>query len=121
MRKINLIITIICICLYAANVFVFKKTDNKIQPFFICWFNDLLAPVFVLSYINYRFGELYNFHSLIRVLLLCTTFTVIWEFAGYIIKQNSVFDPVDIACYYIGGTAYYIIIKIYNAIKKRCH
>lgn len=112
MKRTNIIILVICFSLYLINNFVLKKYESSFQMFFICWFNDLIAPILALAYINFRFGE--KILSIIRIIVFCTMFALFWEFGALIIKPNSVFDPLDIICYYIGGLAYYIIISIHK-------
>ena len=118
MKRANIIIILFCLSLYIINNYIIKRIENVFQDFFICWFNDLLAPILVLAYINFRFGDNHKLNSLLTVLLLCTVFCAVWEIGGLIIKQNSTFDPLDIACYYIGGLIYYFAMRVYNYIKK---
>ena len=119
MKRAYFFIILFCIILYIVNNCIFKWIENAFQEFFVCWFNDLLAPILVLSYINFRFGDNYKLNSLFTILLLCTVFCIVWEIGGLIIKQNSTFDPLDIACYYIGDLMFYFILIVYNYIKKQ--
>lgn len=115
---INTIILIVCIVLYLSNIFILKKAESPFQLFFICWFNDLIAPIFALSIINLKFGKKISFYTISRIAILCTVFAVVWEIIGSHIKPNSVFDITDILCYYYGGIIYYCIFLIYNHIKS---
>lgn len=113
-KRVNLIIILLCLVLYFTNRLVLKQIESIFQSFFICWFDDLLAPVAVLAYINFRFGKQYHLYSILHILFLCSVFCVIWEYGGMLLKKNSVFDYIDIVCYYFGGIIYYLIIKIYH-------
>ena len=103
----------ICViaALYILNNSVFKQiTTGFLREFFICYFNDLMAPMFILAYTNIllrtKGKRLCNIN---HILPFCLCMGCIWEFLAPIIKQGSVTDPCDIFAYMLGGSMYWII------------
>lgn len=119
MKQVNTILLLICCGLYILNITIFKRIEGVFQNFFICWFNDLIAPIFALAYLNLRCLGGFTFYTPLRIIVLCTVFSIVWELIGQYIKPNSVTDPIDVACYYLGGLLYFYIIKIEKSIESK--
>ena len=95
------------------NLFIKKLTSGNIQYFFICYFNDILAPLVILPYCNILFEyvniKLIDFKYIIIFILICG---FVWEFLAPFIKENSFCDLFDFIAYITGAAIYWIIQKI---------
>lgn len=121
-RILNLSIFISCIILYGFNTIIFSSIHNyNLHYFFSSYFNDLLAPLLLFSYINLILSltdkKMYSLKYLILIIIL-TSF--VWEYIAPIFKPTSISDPIDILFYFIGTLIYWIIYKIWNqkSLKK---
>jgi len=115
-RLENISIFITCVILHFMNVLVFLKINNSsLHYFFSCYFDDLLAPILLLSYVNLLLSiynkKLYTLRYLILFILLVS---IVWEYLVVYIKPNSVSDPFDILCYVLGTIIYWIIHTKWN-------
>ena len=102
-RIYNLIILVLALSLYLLN----NHFTHEINWFFMFYFNDFLAIVVLLSFLNivYPF-KLTNIWLIILVTLLAS---FVWEYVALFIKKGAVFDPIDIICYF-GSMLIYLII-----------
>ena len=118
-KPINLVLMVLVICLYLLNNLIFKQqTTGIIQYFMICHFNDLICPMFFLSYSNVLLisinREMTNLKELI-IFGFCAG--VVWEFFAPLIKASSTPDIVDLICYLLGTTLYWWIQRSFQIIK----
>lgn len=101
--------------LYLFNNIIFKKiTIGIINYFFICYFNDVLAPIWILSYSNILLSE--NKKEMVKIsVILSFTFCcgLIWEFFAPLIKKTSVTDIIDLFAYLFGGLIFWFIQKLH--------
>ncbi|KUK72728.1 MAG: hypothetical protein XD90_1759, partial [Methanobacterium sp. 42_16] len=109
----NLMIFTISILMYVLNTLIFSKiTSFKLNYFFNCYFNDLLAPILLLSYINLLLSilkeKIYSLKYLILIILLCS---IVWEYLIIYFKPNSVSDPLDVLFYLLGTLIYWFLAK----------
>lgn len=113
-RKINLILMVTVLFLYLINNMHLKKnTSGHFRCFFICYFNDLICPLFFISYCNILLITINKEMVKLRwILLLGFCAGLIWEYIGPIIKPSSVKDYLDLVCYMIGSVLYWVIIKL---------
>ena len=109
----DLIVILVIAALYLLNNNIFKQnTTGILREFFICYFNDLMAPMFLLAYSNILLGTKgKRLCNIKHILPFCLCAGCIWEFLAPIIKQGSVTDPCDIIAYLFGGIIYWIIEK----------
>ena len=109
----DLIVICVIAVLYVLNNNVFKQnTKGALREFFICYFNDFMASMFLLAYSNILLGtEDKRLGSIKYILPFCLCAGCIWEFLAPIIKRGSVTDPCDIIAYLLGGSMYWIIEK----------
>ena len=110
----NIILIIIVICLYCVNnIFLKKCTQGIIQYFFICYFNDLICPLFFLSYVQILFLLINkNILSLKVILFIGFLCGLVWELFAPLINRESITDVFDFFSYIIGSIVYYIICKL---------
>ena len=101
-RIYNLIILIIFLSLYFLN----NHFWHEINWFFMFYFNDFLAIVVLLSFLNivYPF-KLTNLWIIILVTILAA---FVWEYLALFIKPGSIFDLMDIISYF-GSMMIYLI------------
>jgi len=111
-RPLNIILIAIVLILYFLNNNVFKVyTTGLLQRFFISYFNDLMCPLFFVSYSNLLLitvnKEMRKLHW---ILLLCLSAGLLWEFVAPLVKHSSVTDFFDLLCYLIGAAVYWLIL-----------
>ena len=111
---INLILIIAVLLLYFLNnMFLKWHTTGIVQEFFICYFNDLMCPIFFLSYSNLLLlGINMELKKLHWILLYGFCAGLIWEFVGPLIKVSSVTDFFDLVCYLLGSIFYWGITRL---------
>lgn len=112
-RSENLMIFIISILMYVLNTLIFSKiTYFQLNYFFNCYFNDLLAPILLFSYINLLLSilrkKIYSLKYLVIIILLCS---IAWEYLIIFFKPHSVPDPIDILFYIFGTVIYWLLFK----------
>lgn len=112
----NFLIFIISVLLYLLNRFIFLNINNStLNFFFSCYFDDLLAPLLLFSYINILLSfynkKIYSLKYLIIFILLVS---IVWEYLICFIRPTSVSDPIDILFYVLGTLIYWIIHKKWN-------
>jgi len=112
----NFLIFIICIGLYGLNKLIFSSIKNyKLNFFFASYFNDILAPLLLFSYINLLLSlietKLYSLKYLILIIIVCS---FVWEYLALFFKPTSVLDPLDIVFYVLGTLIYWLIHKRWN-------
>lgn len=115
-RPINLTLIICVSILYFINNTVLKLcTTGHLQLFFICHFNDLICPLFFLSYSNLLLITIQRELTKIKgIVLLCLIAGLIWEYFTPLIKPSSVSDIVDIICYLVGASLYWFLLTLNN-------
>ena len=102
-RIINLVILILALVLYLLNNHIL----HEINWFFMFYFNDFLAIVVLLSFLNVIYPyKLTNVWLIILVTLLAS---FVWEYVALFIKSGSVFDLMDIFSYF-GSMVIYLIL-----------
>ena len=111
-RPINLVLIGLVICAYwLNNSFLKVHSEGIVQMFLICYFNDLICPLFFFSYANLLLltvkKEIRKLWVVISI-SICTSF--VWEFVAPFIKPSSTTDPLDILCYVTGGIVYWAIL-----------
>ena len=116
----NLLILITCVLLYVFNTFIFSKLNDMIlKYFFSCYFNDLLAPILLFSYINLILSlinkKIYSLKYLMIIIIPCS---LIWEYLAIFLKPTSVSDPMDILFYFYGTFIYWMVYKIWVQKKE---
>lgn len=79
----------------------------------MCYFNDLICPIFFLSYSNILLITIEReINKPFEIILECFLCGIVWEFFAPIIKDNSTTDLYDILFYIMGGIMYYLLQKI---------
>ena len=110
--EIQLILIIMILYMLNKTYFIHNTTGN-IQMFYQCYFNDLLAPVFMLSLIVIMFGmfelEIKQYYLFILIGMIAG---LCWEYIIPMIKQSSISDVNDLICYFIGINIFYILKRI---------
>ncbi len=120
-KKQNVIILLCCACLYCLNRFWLKKAIQLPVVGYVlrCHFNDFLAGIAILAYINLIFSisKFSNFRIITFPNGICITFScaLLWEFILPWFFPHGVSDWLDILAYVFGGMLY---IKISHSIQK---
>ena len=102
-RIYNLIILIVGLSLYLLN----NHFLHEINWFFMFYFNDFLAIVVLLSFLNVIYPyKLTNVWLIIVVTILAS---FVWDFVALFIKAGAIFDFIDVICYF-GSMMIYIVL-----------
>ena len=105
---LNIMILVITFLVYLVNQNILKETNCI---FFLCYFNDLLAPILLLSFSNFL---LYYYNKEIKgknIYLFIGICALFWEFITPLYKKNSICDFIDILMYFIGASIYVILVR----------
>ena len=102
-RVYNIIIFVIALSLYLFN----NHFLHEINWFFMFYFNDFLAIVVLLSFLNIVYP--YKLTNLWLIILVTILASFEWEYVALFIKPESIFDFVDIICYF-GSMVIYLVI-----------
>lgn len=105
-----IILVIVSILYLLNNCFIKGATVGLPHDFFVCYFNDLMAPMFMLSYSNILLGTIgRRISKLTHIFEFCLVIGSIWEFVAPLMKKGAVWDPFDILCYMLGGIIYWVL------------
>lgn len=118
-KPINLILIVIVLFLYTLNnLFLKKYTQGIIQLFLRCYFNDLICPLFFISYSNLMLISVNKeIKELKHIMLFGFSSGMIWEFVSPIINSRSVTDKLDLLFYIIGAFLYWCSVKAFSKEK----
>lgn len=113
-RPINGFFMLAVVILYLSNNFYIKSHScGLMQWFFICFFNDLICPLFFVSYANtllLTVGK--EIRKLHHILALCLSAGLFWELGGPLLKPTATTDFWDILFYLLGGFIYWIFLTL---------
>ena len=102
-RVYNIIIFVIALSLYLFN----NHFLHEVNWFFMFYFNDFLAIVVLLSFLNIVYP--YKLTNLWLIVLVTILASFVWEYVALFIKPGSIFDFLDIICYF-GSMVIYLVI-----------
>ena len=102
-RIYNLIILIVGLSLYLLN----NHFLHEINWFFIFYFNDFLAIVVLLSFLNLIYP--YKLTNVWLIIIVTILASFVWEYVALYIKAGAIFDIIDVICYF-GSMVIYIIL-----------
>ena len=105
-RAYNIIIFVIALSLYLLN----NHFLHEINWFFMFYFNDFLAIVVLLSFLNIVYP--YKLTNLWLIILVTILASFVWEYVALFIKPGSIFDFVDIICYFGSMVIYLVILYV---------
>ena len=100
--------------LFLMNNFIFKNISIiYLNMFFNYYFNDIIAPIVYLSYINILTCSFLDksINSLVIIILIIIVCSFFWEYVALFLKPSSIFDINDIICYFIGGFIFYLLTQ----------
>ena len=93
-RVYNLIIFIVSLGLYYFN----NHFLHDINWFFMFYFNDFLAIVVLLCFLNIVYP--YKLTNLWLIIIVTILASFVWEYLALFIKPGSIFDIFDIISYF---------------------
>lgn len=102
-RIYNLIILIVGLSLYLLN----NHFLHEINWFFMFYFNDFLAIVVLLSFLNLVYP--YKLTNVWLIIIVTVLSSFVWEYVALFIKVGAIFDFLDVICYF-GSMVIYIIL-----------
>lgn len=115
-QKADFIISIIIVAFYLINQQVKNLVRVPYIGYFLrCHFNDLMAAILFLAYINLilsisKFQTcIKNFSWILSFSCLCSIF---WEGIAPLFIKNSVADIWDVLFYILGGFIYWYYIRV---------
>lgn len=116
MRLLNTAIFLLCFLLYLLNELIFKKLNNI---FFLGYYNDILAPILLLSYSNFLLSRYNKALVGIKSFIFIVICSFVWEILALLIKENSVADILDCGAYLLGCMIYNLVIFIFTKKSKK--
>lgn len=113
--RTNLLLLVICLSVYAANIWFKKQGFSYDFPFIRNHLNDMLATQAFLSYAGclLSFVGRRSISKLHHILMLSGTCSFVWEYCAQYLYPKSTFDYIDILCYFIGGLIYWIYANLF--------
>ena len=103
-RAYNLIILVLALSLYLLN----NHFMHEINWFFMFYFNDFLAIVVLLSFLNIVYP--FKLTNIWLIIIVTALASFVWEYVALFIKKGAIFDPIDIICYFASMVIYLIIL-----------
>lgn len=107
-RIFNLIVFIVALSLYCLN----NHFLHEINWFFMSYFNDFLAIIVLLSFLNVIYP--YKLTNVWIITLVTILASFVWEYVALFIKQGAIFDFMDIICYFASMVVYLAILYFYE-------
>lgn len=110
---IDILLILLTSILYIVNKAVLKHIFNGVyRYFFVCYFNDLICPLFFLSYANLLLMIVKkNIKSFKDILFLIVPAGLVWEYLAPFLNPSATADVYDLLCYFAGSVLYYFFIK----------
>ena len=105
-RVYNLIIFIVSLGLYYFN----KHFLHDLNWFFMFYFNDFLALVVLLCFLNIVYP--YKLTNLWLIIIVTILASFVWEYLALFIKPGSIFDIFDIISYFGSMLIYLTLLYI---------
>ncbi len=111
---LDILLIIFTSILYIMNNVILKHIFTGIlRYFFVCYFNDLICPLFLLSYTNLLLVTVKKkIISFTNILFFIVPAGLIWEYFAPLVKPSATIDVYDLLCYFVGGVLYYFIIRL---------
>lgn len=116
MRLLNIAIFIIFFIFYLLNELILKSLNNI---FFTGYYNDILAPILLLSYSNFLLLKYNKYFIGAKSFIFIVICSFIWEFFAPLIKSDAIMDFLDFIAYLTGCFIYNIIFIFYIRKKLR--
>ena len=105
-RVYNIIIFIVSLGLYYFN----KHFLHDLNWFFMFYFNDFLALVVLLCFLNIVYP--YKLTNLWLIIIVTILASFVWEYLALFIKPGSIFDIFDIISYFGSMLIYLTLLYI---------
>ena len=105
-RVYNIIIFIVSLGLYYFN----NHFLHDLNWFLMFYFNDFLAIVVVLSFLNIVYP--YKLTNLWLIIIVTILASFVWEYLALFIKPGSIFDIFDIISYFGSMLIYLTLLYI---------
>ena len=105
-RVYNIIIFIVSLGLYYFN----NHFLHDLNWFFMFYFNDFLAIVVLLSFLNIVYP--YKLTNLWLIIIVTILASFVWEYLALFIKPGSIFDIFDIISYFGSMLIYLTLLYI---------
>ena len=120
-NPLNLVLMIGVAGFYFLNNVYFKHVaKGLLRQFLICYFNDLICPLFFFAYANTLLITVHReLTKLWQLFVVSLCAGLVWEYFAPYIKENSVSDLWDIVCYQTGTCVYWGLLRCSNRIRER--
>jgi len=115
-RPMNAVLVGLALILYFCNNYFFKKiTVGRLNFFMICYFNDLICPLFFLAYTNILLLSIGKELTKIKWILSYMFFIgMFWELIAPIFNKDAVTDVWDLGFYMCGSLIYWMLMKYFQ-------
>ena len=111
---------VVAIAIYCLNQMLFKKQFVGVIGYFCnCHLNDLVCPLFFLSYAQIMLiWARHEISTYMGLLILGMAAGFIWEYFAPIINPRAVTDVYDLICYFCGIQIYYAVALVEKKLNK---
>lgn len=103
-RIYNLIILIAGMSLYYLN----NHFLHDLNWFFMFYFNDFLAIIVLLGFLNLVYP--YKLTNVFLIVLVTLLASFVWEYVALFIKHGAIFDYVDVIFYFASMVVYIVFL-----------
>ena len=112
-NPVDLVLVIAVPILYFSNNYFFKwHTSGFLHYLLVCYFNDFLASLLLLSFSNLLLAtQKKALLSLPAIIPLCLIAGFVWEYIAPLWKKTATTDALDVVAYIIGGLFYWALLK----------
>lgn len=112
--KFNVRTFVLFFFVYSLNTLLRKQGVWENTTFMKNYFNDCLAMETALAVLNLYLAlrRKKGVYHPVLLLLAWVEGCMVWEYGALYIRTGSVFDPLDILCYFFGTVVYYLLYKI---------
>ena len=109
----------VAIGVYCLNQFMFKNNFDGVAGYFCnCYLNDLVCPLFFLSYVQIvLIWARHEVKTYIGLVIIGMSAGFVWEYFAPIINPRAITDVYDLICYFCGIQIYYFVASVEKKIK----
>ena len=122
-KPLNLLLILVVICMYFLNNFYFKyRTEGIVKYFLVCYLNDLIAPILLISYANILLISInYEINKIQWIIFLGFGAGLLWEFVAPFYRTSATTDFIDLCFYVLGSIIYWCMNTFFRLDKEFIH
>ena len=119
-RKCNIVCVIVALLTYGINkLWLIDISAGWIESVCRFYLNDAVCPLFLMGFSNIVFlWAGFEIKSYFKCFLFVMFAGVIWEYFIPLFNTKSTTDPLDLVCYFIGVSVYWLFLKLEIVMQK---